>query len=103
MSEKKRFAVETVSTFAEVNIVFAENEEEAVKIAANSDYNTSKWLGRHVIRIKKCKDKDIERYKKEDSYFFSGAAMIDDENYLIYTDLDGKVINENMPRDKFGD
>jgi hypothetical protein len=27
MSEKKRFAVETVSTFAEVHVVFAEDED----------------------------------------------------------------------------
>ena len=36
MSEKKRFAVETFSTFAEVFIVYAEDEEEAKKIAKNS-------------------------------------------------------------------
>ena len=102
MSEKKRFAVETLSTFAEVHVVYAKDEEEAKKIAANSDYNTSKWLGQQVIRIRKCKDKDIERYKQEDQYFFNGAAMIDDENYVIYTDLEGKEINENMPREFVG-
>lgn len=102
MSEKKRFAVETVSTFAEVHLVFAENEEEAQKIAANSDYNSSKWLGRQVVRVRKCKNKDIQRYKEEDNYFFAGAAMIDDENYLVYTNLDGKTVNTNMPREKFG-
>ena len=100
MSEKKRFAVETVSTFAEVHLVFAENEEEAQKIAANSDYNSSKWLGRQVVRVRKCKNKDIQRYKEEDNYFFAGAAMIDDENYLVYTNLDGKAVNTNMPREK---
>ena len=99
MSEKKRFAVETISTFAEVHVVFAENEEEAQKIAENSDYNMSKWLGQQMIRIRKCKDKDIERYKEEDPYFFNGAAMID-ENFVVYTDLEGKVVNENMPKEK---
>ncbi|MFM1794865.1 MAG: hypothetical protein RL642_1250 [Bacteroidota bacterium] len=98
MSEKKRFAVETVSTFAEVFIVYAENEEEAKKIAENSDYNSSKWLGQQIVRIKKCKYKDIERYKKEDKYFFDGAAQIDDEDFIVYTDLDGKVINESMSK-----
>jgi len=100
MSEKKRFAVETISTFAEVHIVYAENEEEAKKIAAHSDYNTSKWLGQQVIRVRDCKKKQIERYKNEDKFFFNGAAMIDDENYVIYTDINGKVVNENMPREK---
>ena len=103
MSEKKRFAVETLTTFAEVHIVYAKDEEEAKKIAANSDYNISKCLGQQVIRVRKCKDKDIERYKREDRYFFNGAAMIDDENYVIYTDLDGKIVNQNMPREKFSD
>ena len=100
MSEKKRFAVETISTFAEVHLVYAENEEEAKKIAANADYNTSKWLGQQVIRVRDCGKKQIERYKQEDKYFFEGAATIDKQDYLIYTDLDGKVVNENMPREK---
>jgi len=103
MSEKKRFTVETISTFAEVHIVYAENEEEAKKIAAQSDYNTSKWLGQQVVRVRKCKDKDIKRYKEEDSYFFDGAAMISEEKILVYTDLEGKEINKSMPQEKIGD
>jgi hypothetical protein len=101
MTEKKRFAVETISTFAEVHIVFAENEEEAKTIAANSDYNTSKWLGQQLIRVRDCGKKQIERYKQEDKYFFNGATMIDNENYIVYTDIDGKVINPAMPKEKF--
>ena len=100
MSKKKRFVVESVQTFSEVNIVFAENEEEAKKIAAQSDYNTSKWLGSQVLRVHVCKDADIERYKTEDSYFFDGAAMIDDKKFLVYTDLAGKVVNKKMPKIK---
>ena len=102
MTEKKRFAVETISTFAEVHIVFAENEEEAKTIAANSDYNTSKWLGQQLIRVRDCGKKQIVRYKQEDKYFFEGAAMIDDEKFVVYTDLDGKIINEAMPKEYIG-
>jgi hypothetical protein len=102
MSEKKRFAVETVSTFAEVHVVFAEDEEEAKKIAANSDPNTSKWLGQQAIRVRDCGKKQIVRYKQEDKYFFEGSAMIDDENFIVYTDLEGKVINEAMPKEFLG-
>ena len=98
MSEKKRFAVESLSIFAEVHVVYAKDEEEAKKIAANADYNTSKWLGQQVVRIRDCGKKQIERYKQEDKYFFDGAAMIDDENFVVYTDLDGKVINEHMSK-----
>ena len=100
MSKKKRFVVESVQTFSEVNIVFAENEEEAKKIAEQSDYNSSKWLGHKVLRVHECEDADLERYKTEDSYFFDGAAQIDDENNLVYTDLEGKVVNEKMPKIK---
>ena len=102
MSEKKRFAVETLSTFTEVHVVFAENEEEAKKIAAIADYNTSKWLGQQVIRVRDCGKKQIVRYKQEDKYFFEGAAMIDDEKFVVYTDLDGKIINEAMPKEYIG-
>ena len=100
MSEKKRFAVETISTFAEVHIVFAENEEQAKKIAAEADYNTSKWLGQTVIRVRDCGKKQIERYKQEDKYFFDGVAMINEEGHLFYTDFDGKIVNEAMPKTK---
>lgn len=100
MSEKKRFAVESLSIFSETHIVFAENEEEAKKIAAEADYNTSNWLGQKVIRVRDCGKKQIKRYLKEDEFFFGGAAMIDEEGYLIYTDLDGKFVNEAMPKTK---
>ena len=100
MSEKKRFAVESLSTFAEVHIVFAENEEEAKKIAAEADSNTSNWLGQKVIRVRDCGKKQIVRYKQEDKYFFNSAAMIDDEGYLIYTDLEGEIVNKAMPKTK---
>jgi hypothetical protein len=102
MNEKKRFAVESISTFAEVSIVYARNEQEAKKIAENSDYNTSKWLGQQIVRVRDCGKKQIERYCKEDEYFFAGAAAIDDEGFLFYTDLDGKVVNENMPKEHIG-
>lgn len=98
MSEKKRFAVESLSTFAEVHIVYAKDEEEAKKIAAEADSNTSNWLGQKVIRVRDCGKKQIVRYKQEDKYFFEGAAMIDDENFIVYTDIDGKEINEHMSK-----
>ena len=102
MSEKKRFAVETLSSFAEVHVVYAKDEEEAKKIAANSDYNTSNWLGQKVIRVRDCGKKQIEQYKQEDKYFFEGAAMINEEGYLVYTDIDGKIVNEAMPKEYIG-
>ena len=101
MSEKKRFAVESLSTFAEVHIVYAKDEEEAKKIAAEADSNTSNWLGQKVIRVRDCGKKQIKRYKQEDKYFFEGATMINEEGYIVYTDLDGKIVNEAMPKIDF--
>ena len=100
MKGKKRFVVESIQTFSEVTVVFAENEEEAKKVATHSDYNSSKWLGHQVLRVYECKDSDIKQYKTEDSYFFDGAAHIDNENNLIYTDLAGKVVNKKMSKRK---
>jgi len=100
-SELKRFSVETVSTFYEVNIVFAENEEMARTIAAQTDYNLSKWLGEQVVNVREAKDKDIERFKEIDEYFFEGAAKVDEEENLVYTDLNGEIVNSRMPIEKF--
>ena len=98
--ELKRFSVETLSSFYEVHIVYAKDEEEAKLIAASSDYNLSNWLGQNVINVREAKDKDIERFKEMDEYFFNGAARVDDDNYVIYTDIEGKVVKETMTKEK---
>jgi hypothetical protein len=89
----KRFVVETVSTFAEVYIVHAKNEEEAKFIAENADYNTSKWLGQQVIDISECSDDDVKKLKKRDDYFFDGSAKIDKDGNLFYTDLEVNILS----------
>ena len=35
-----------------------------------------------------------------DEYFFNGAARVDDDNYVIYTDIEGKVVKETMTKEK---
>ncbi|MFZ9241383.1 MAG: hypothetical protein ACO22R_09600 [Chitinophagaceae bacterium] len=95
---KKKFVVETVSTFYEVHLVEAESEEEAKKIAGNSDYNASKWLGQQIANISEFKEEDLPRLKQIDSYFFDGYAGIDN-GYLRYYRMDGTV-NGNMPLDE---
>ena len=89
--ELKRFSVEMISSFYEVHIVHAKDEEEAKLIAASSDYNLSNWLGQNVINVREAKDKDIERFKEMDDYFFEGASKLDTDENLVYTDLEGKV------------
>ena len=93
----KRFVVQTVSTFAEVYIVHAKNEEEAKFIAENADYNSSKWLGQQFIDISECSDDDVKKLKKRDDYFFDGSAKIDKDGNLFYTDIGGNIKKELMP------
>lgn len=95
---KKKFVVESVSTFYEVHLVEAENAEEAKKIAQHSDYNASKWLGQQIANISVFKEKDLPRLKQLDSYFFDGYAANEDGR-LVYYKMDGTV-NGNMPSDE---
>jgi hypothetical protein len=99
MSQKKIFVVEIVNTFAEVHIVEAENEQEARKIAKNSDYNASKWLGQQIVNVNEFDERDLPRLKKLDSYFFEGYACLDEESNLFYKKMDGSI-NGNMPKTK---
>jgi hypothetical protein len=101
--EKKRFVVESVSTFYEVHLVEAENEEEAKFIAQHSDYNASKWLGQQFASVSEFDKRDLPRLKQVDSYFFEAVAAIDNKGYLFYTDFKGKDLNKNMPREHIGD
>ena len=95
---KKKFVVETVSTFYEVHLVEAENEDEAKFIVANSDYNASKWLGQQVANISEFDERDMPRLKNVDSYFFDGYATIEDDK-LFYRKMNGEL-NGNMPQEK---
>jgi hypothetical protein len=94
--EKKIFAVETITTFFEVHLVEAEDEETAKKIAEHSDYNVSKHVGTQNVNVYKFKEKDINRFVKLDEYFFQGYASLDDDSQLIYKKMDG-TLNGNMP------
>jgi hypothetical protein len=100
MSEKKQlFVVESVCTFYEVHLVEAENEEQAKKIADQSDYNASKWLGTQVANVTAFDERDLPRLKRVDSYFFDGYACVDEEGDLYYRKMNGEF-NGNMPKTK---
>jgi hypothetical protein len=98
-SKLKRFSVESVSTFYEVHIVHAENEEQAKIIASQADYNASKWLGQQISNVRVCDDADLVRFKELDDYFFAGSATVDNDGNLYYMKEDGSV-NGNMPTTK---
>ena len=95
---KKKFVVETVSTFYEIHLVEAENEEEAKFITENSDYNASKWLGQQVANITEFDERDMPRLKNVEEYFFEGYATIEDD-YLLYRKMNGEL-NGSMPQEK---
>ena len=98
MKNKKKFTVETVLTFFEVHVVLAENEEEALAIAKESDYNASKYLGSTVVRVNETNKtfQELEdTYKDIDPYFFRGLASVTEEGYLVYYKEDGSI-NGNM-------
>ena len=96
---KKIFAVESISTFAEVHLVEALTKEQAEFIAQHSDYNASKWLGQQFSTVSEYKESDKERFSQLDSYFFDGYAYIDETGHLGYKTMSGEE-NGNMPKTK---
>ena len=95
---KKKFTVESVSTFYEVHVVEAENEEEARFMVQHADYNASKWLGQQIANVSEFDERDMPRLKNVDDYFFDGYSTIEDD-YLLYRKMDG-TLNGNMPANK---
>ncbi len=86
-----KFIVETIQSFREVHIVEAENEEIAKKIACNSDYNMSKWLGDQIISTYEYSEDHVARFRKEDDYFWDGIKGVDANGYLTYTRPNGET------------
>lgn len=92
----KIFAVESVCSFYEVNLVKADSIEEAIEISQHSDYNASKYLGRNVSSVIEYTETERNRYSQIDDYFFDGYSEVDDDGNLIYKKMDG-TFNGNMP------
>lgn len=98
-NEKKLFAVESIVTFFEINLVEAENEEQAKKIAGYADYNISKHVSTNPVQAYEVKNREIKRFEKFDQYMWKGYSCIDEDGMLVYKKLDG-TINGNMPPTK---
>ena len=90
-----KFIVETLQTFHECHVIEAENEEIAKKIAKQSDYNASIWLGTTIVDVRKHSEKKLKRWRERESYFFEGYAAVED-GHLVYKKPDG-TLNGNMP------
>jgi len=93
----QKYVVETLVTFREIHVVEAENEEKAKIIAENSDYNMSKHLGNQVMTVYNYSDADVDRFYREDEYFWNGVKSVDDRGFLVYTNEHGpRVTNEKI-------
>ena len=90
-----KFIVETLQTFHECHVVEAENEEQAQKIAENSDYNASLHLGSTLVDVQKFSESKLKRWRERESYFFEGYAAVEN-GQLVYRKPDG-TLNGNMP------
>jgi hypothetical protein len=91
-----KYIVEVFSNFREIHVVEAENEEIAKEIAAKSDYNMSKWLGQQVATIYPYSEGHVERFRKEDEYFWDGVKGVDDEGFLTYLRPGGQPVRSDM-------
>jgi len=94
-----KFLVESLQTFHEVHVVEAKDEEEAKKIAQQSDYNASIWLGTTFLEVNKFSEQRVKQWKKRDAYFFDGYACVDVNGFLEYRQPNGEL-HGNMPREK---
>lgn len=94
-----RYAVETLTNFVEIHFVEAENEEDAKKIALESDYNASKWLGTQIVDVSEYTEESYKRAQRLDTYVFEGFSAVNEEGYLVYYRPDGTLIG-NMPQTK---
>lgn len=94
-----KFIIETLNTFHEVHVIEAENEEKAKKIAEQSDYNASVWLGTTFVDVQKYSESKLKRWREREPYFFEGYARVDENGVLEYRKPDG-TLNGNMPTTK---
>ena len=90
-----KFIVETLQTFHECHVIEAENEEQAKKIAEQSDYNASIHLGQICVDVQKFSESKLKRWRERESYFFEGYSAVEDGN-LVYRKADG-TLNGKMP------
>lgn len=89
-----KFIVETLQTFREVHVIEADSREIAVKIAENSDYNMSVFLGSQILTVKPYSDVSVEDYRAEDEYFWDGVKSVNADGYLVYTTPHGPRVTD---------
>jgi hypothetical protein len=79
-----KYTVKAINTFVEIFFVEAENEEEAQKVAMNSDYNASKWVGMQIYETSEYEESDYKRTKNLDDYVYPGFSKFDESGNITY-------------------
>jgi hypothetical protein len=84
-----KYLVEVLSTFRNVYVVEAKNEEDALFVAENSDDNWQEWLGQQKLDVRPYTDEQKAYFKSKDNYFWEGYTSLDENGHLVYHHPDG--------------
>ncbi len=84
-----KYLVEVLSTFRNVYVVEAENEDDALLVAENSDDNWQEWLGHQKLDVRPYTDEQKAYFKSKDNYFWEGHASLDENGHIVYHHPDG--------------
>lgn len=87
-----KIVVETLQTFREIHIIEADDYETAKKIALDSDYNMSKFLGTQILTVYPHSEERLKQFQNEDDYFWEGVKSVDAEGYLCYQHPGGEPV-----------
>jgi hypothetical protein len=84
-----KYLVEVLSTFRNVYVVEAENEEDALLVTENCDDNWQEWLGQQKLDVRPYTEEQKEYFKSKDKYFWEGHASLDENGHIVYHHPDG--------------
>ena len=86
----KKYIVETISTFRNVHVIEAENEDHLLQIANECDPNWDDWLGSLMHDVTEYSEEAIVKYENK-KYFWDGSVFVDKDGCVCYRDREGNV------------
>jgi hypothetical protein len=84
-----KYLVEVLSTFRNVYVVEAENEEDALLVTENCDDNWQEWLGQQKLDVRPYTEEQRNYFKNKDKYFWEGHTSLDENGHIVYHYPDG--------------
>lgn len=84
-----KYLVEVLSTFRNVYVVEADNEEDALLVTENCDDNWQEWLGQQKLDVRPYTEEQKEHFKSKDNYFWEGYSSLDENGHIVYHHPDG--------------